>query len=237
MTKTIYRPASVTLTAVRNKVTFVPYKESFTYTIDAGDSVQFEVEKAEEVLYYLMLQNDNLVVTEIVSENSKVDFSNYVTITLTNNNDKDAHFVPYNQNFAFTVKSGDALVMTVKEDIARNYYAKMAYGDFTVDIGDKETADFSIIASGCSVNLYHYENGAYVKVTDGEDEGTVIVGDKYKAVAVIGSGKTLNIFRCNGVDIAKATVVSDATELIATEEGFSIVAIATGDDSSSSYID
>ena len=237
MIKTIYRPAAVTLTAIDKKVTFVPYKENFTYTIEEGDSVQFEVEKAEEVLYYLMQEDGHLSVEEILSDNSGIDFNGYVTVTFTNNNDKDAHFVPYNQNFAFTVKPGDSIIMTVKEDIANGYYKKLAYGDFTVEVGEKETAEFSIIASGCSVDIYHLENGAYVKITSGEEEGTVIVGDKYKAVAVVDGGKTLNIFRCNGVDIAKATTVSEATELVATEEGFSFVAIATGDDSSSSYID
>ena len=236
MTRTIYRPAAVTLTAIDKKVAFVPYKESFTYTIEEGDSVQFEVERAEEVLYYLMQEDGHLAVEEILSDNPSIDFSGYVTVTFTNNNEKDAHFVPYNQNFAFTVKPGDSLVISSKENIANDYYAKLAYGDFTVEVGEKETAEFSIITSDCSVNLYHKENGTYVKVTDGEEEGTVVVGDNYKAVAVLGAGKTLSIFRCNGVDIAKATTVEGATELTATEEGFSIVAVATGDDSSSSYI-
>ena len=157
-----------------------------------------------------------------------------------NNSRKNEGKEPKHKQYPVVDVTGDrskVLVMTVKESIANNYYAKLGYGDFTVEIGEKETAEFSIIASGCSVNLYHKENGSYVKVTDGEEEGTVIVGDNYKAVAVLGAGKTLNIFRCNGVDIAKATTVEGATELVATEEGFSIVAIATGDDSSSSYID
>lgn len=233
MIKTIFRPAAVTLTA-SEKTSFVPYKESFTYTFEeAGDSVQFEVEKAEEVLYYLMQENGIITVEQILSDNSDIDFSGYVTVTFTNNGEKDAHFVPYNQNFAYTVKAGDSLIMTVREDIANNYYANQGYGDFTVEVGEKEFADFSIIATGCSVNLYHKENGEYVKVTDGEEEGTVIVGDNYKAVAVLGAGKVLDIFKCNGVDIEKATDVADATELTATEEGFSFVAIATGDESSS----
>ena len=256
MTRTIYRPSAVILTAVDKRVSFVPYKESFTYTIEEGDSVQFEVEKAEEIFYYLMQESDNLKV-EYVASNSEVGNDVvYTTVTITNNGERDFHFVPFNQNFGFTVKAGDTLIFEIPVDIkvgdytyhVADYYKNLAYGDVTVDVEDRETAELDAIVINCGVDVYHLENGSYKKVleirdtVDGstsydEDGYVVYVGDKYKFVVVIDGGKTIELLRCNGEDIAKATTVEQATELTATEEGFSVIAIATDSGSSSSFID
>ena len=64
MLTTIDVPAKVTLTAVNKNVAFVPYGQNFTYEINAGDSIEMEVNCAEVVLYYLAQANANLTVAQ-----------------------------------------------------------------------------------------------------------------------------------------------------------------------------
>lgn len=243
MTEIIYRPCSIILTAKDKNVAFVPYKENFSYEILAGDSVQFDVKKAEEVMYYLMQANDNLIVEQVASDDVVRSDIPHTTITITNNNEEDFHFVPFNQNFGFTIKVGDTLIFESPIDIVvgdyayhvADYYKNLAYGDVTIEVEEVETATYDILASGCTVNIYENQSGTYVHINRGQTEGYVKVGTEYKFTVV--SDGEVSIFRCNGTDLTVTDNVDDADTLVATEEGFELVAVATGDDSSSSYID
>ena len=240
MTEIIYRPSSIILTAKEKNVAFVPYRENFTYEILAGDSVQFEVKKAEEVMYYLMQENDNLTVEYIASNDTVKSDIPHTTITITNNNEKDFNFVPFNQSFGFTVKAGDTLIFESPIDIVvgdyvyhvADYYKNLAYGDVTISVEDVELATYDILASGCTVNIYENQEGAWVHINRGQTDGYVKVGTDYKFTVV--SDGEVSIFRCNGQDLTITDSVEDADVLIATEEGFSIIAVGHGGDSSGS---
>lgn len=58
-------PAVVTLTNTADRaIRFIPYKENFTYVLDAGESIAIEVATAGQVLYYLAQATDGLTVTQ-----------------------------------------------------------------------------------------------------------------------------------------------------------------------------
>ena len=234
MTEIIYRPCSIILTAKDKNVAFVPYKENFSYEILAGDSVQFDVKKAEEVMYYLMQARDYLTVEQVASNGIVKSNVPHTTVTITNNNEEDFHFVPFNQNFGFTVKVGDTLIFETPVEYA-GYYKNLAYGDVTIDVEEVETATYDILASRCTVNIYENQNGTYVHINRDQTEGLVKVGTEYK-FTVVANGD-VSVFRCNGQDL---TITDDwwkADTLVATEDGFSIIAVANGGDSSGSVVE
>lgn len=64
-TITINKPALITITNTGTKVeTFIPKGENFSVDVAAGDAVEFIVDRAEHVFYYLGQATEHLTVTQ-----------------------------------------------------------------------------------------------------------------------------------------------------------------------------
>lgn len=238
MTNIIYRPCAVTLTATGKDVTFIPYKENFTYTIHDGDSVQFEVKKAEEVMYYYMQVSDNLSIEQVASNSELSDTVSYTTITINNTSDVDFHFVPFNENFGFTVKSGDSLVFDAPIIVADSYYKNLELDGVSITYDEPSTASFKLNAINCWIKLYKKEADGWSLAGDtkrGITTGALEIGAEYHPTLPDFDFYNVSIFRCNGEDLIITDEPDDSTVLIATEEGFDIIAVGHGGDSSEDY--
>lgn len=138
-TKTITTPAKMKIsnTSATMSKTFVPYRENFNSTLAAGKSIEFEVERSGQVLYYLAQATEGLTVTQI--ENFDEASSNIIviptpaTITLTNTSSTVSKtFVPYRENFTTSIPAGDSVVLSVKTVGQVLYYLAQATEGLTV---------------------------------------------------------------------------------------------------------
>lgn len=68
-TVNIVLPAIITITNTSTvSKTFMPYRENFTSTLAAGNTITLEVSNAGQVLYYLGQATDGLTVTQAAKE-------------------------------------------------------------------------------------------------------------------------------------------------------------------------
>lgn len=125
-TMDIQTPGVVKITNESNEVkTFAPYKENFVTGVPAGYVLELGVKTAGQALYYLQQATEGLsVVFEADYSDAGVDdaihFKDEV-ITIANSSDKAIDFIPYRENFAFTVKAGDS-VQIVADSVGQVLY-------------------------------------------------------------------------------------------------------------------
>lgn len=116
MAEPIKLPAYVTLT---NKTTgivkFAPYKENFNTTLRGGEKLVLTATTVGQVLYYLMQASDSLKVERFDTKPVETfDYDvcatqeNPVPITITNNSNRAMSFVPYRENFQYTLAAGES---------------------------------------------------------------------------------------------------------------------------------
>lgn len=126
---TIKLPAYVTL---KNNsaaaVKFAPYKENFNTTLGAGESLVLAATTAGQVFYYLRQANDALAVTQ---SDTKAPGATYdvcateakpATVVITNNAERPMDFIPYRENFSFTLEDGDAYTFSATTAGQAIYY-------------------------------------------------------------------------------------------------------------------
>ena len=107
-------PAYVTLTNKSSEaVKFAPYKENFNTTLGAGESLVLAAETAGQVFYYLKQANAALEVVQSATKTAGATYdvcataANPATVTITNKASFDMDFVPYRENFQYTVKPSE----------------------------------------------------------------------------------------------------------------------------------
>ena len=115
--------------------TFTVYHTDEQFTLQAGESVAFDIKTYGEYTYY-----ENICETvdlhvyelEIVTYNftdGGGEYSRMSKSILT-----DTTFVPYRENFTYTVKSGDTLIMPIDSLAKGAYYVNLGVGDVVNDI-------------------------------------------------------------------------------------------------------
>ncbi len=114
--------------------TFVPYKENFVTSMPADYSLELGVKTAGQALYYLQQATDGLTVSFGETEeevDDSIAYENEV-ITMTNISDIDVDFMPYKENYSYTIKAGDTLKITADSVGQVLYYLAQATDKLTV---------------------------------------------------------------------------------------------------------
>ena len=126
---TITVPAYIKLVNNSDKVVrFAPYKENFTTALGAGESLMLVARTLGQVLYYKKQATNNIAVTieDTPADVTDVDVTyNCITpaiVTITNNSGSDINFVPYRENFQYTIGAGDSLEFEVANAGQAIYY-------------------------------------------------------------------------------------------------------------------
>lgn len=129
---TITVPAQVRL--VNNSdatVRFAPYKENFTTALGAGESLVLVAKTLGQVLYYKKQATNSISVTTLDTEDdgyaATIAATTYncitpATVTITNNSTSPINFVPYRENFQYTINGGDALEFEIANAGQAIYY-------------------------------------------------------------------------------------------------------------------
>ena len=131
-------PCYVTLTNKTDKdIRFIPYKENFATTIEAGEGICLAVETAGAVFYYLNQAKAGLTVETAETAGAATEKLLVVdvpaTITITNESKKDIFFVPYRENFSQIVNPGQVYSFPAKTAGQVIYYLNQATEELTVD--------------------------------------------------------------------------------------------------------
>lgn len=95
---------------------FVPYKENFTTALAAKSGIEFEVQTAGQVLYFLNQATEGLevkVINEFTSDDATIKKLNVpAKVTLTNVGEEVVGFVPYRENFQFNIEKDGKVELT-----------------------------------------------------------------------------------------------------------------------------
>ena len=95
---------------------FVPYKENFTTALAAKSGIEFEVQTAGQVLYFLNQATEGLevkVINEFTSNDETIKKLNVpAKVTLTNVGEEVVGFVPYRENFQFNIEKDGKVELT-----------------------------------------------------------------------------------------------------------------------------
>ena len=121
-------------------VGFVPYRENYTYALEAGKTIELTATTSGQALYYLKQVTGNLAVTLIDDFDEATDNITVIylpsQITLANNTSTALNFVPYKENFGEQLAAGDTLTFTATTVGQVLYYLAQANYGFTVTQGE-----------------------------------------------------------------------------------------------------
>ena len=117
---------------------FVPYKENFTTALAAKSGIEFEVQTAGQVLYFLKQATEGLevkVINEFTSGDGTIKKLNVpAKVTLTNVGEEVVGFVPYRENFQFNIEKDGKVELTATTAGQVLYYlAQGVAGKLTVE--------------------------------------------------------------------------------------------------------
>ena len=119
-----------------NTVGFVPYRENYTYALEAGKTIELTATTSGQALYYLKQATDNLAVTFIGDFDEATEDIVVIglpaTVTLANKTATALNFVPYKENFGEQIAAGDTLTFTATTVGQVLYYLAQANYGFTV---------------------------------------------------------------------------------------------------------
>lgn len=92
-------------------IAFAPYRENFSSVLAAGKTLEFPVDRAGQVLYYLEQATDGLAVSQITDFDSNggniTVLETPAIMTIENIGDIVKAFQPYKENFIVNVEVGD----------------------------------------------------------------------------------------------------------------------------------
>lgn len=117
---------------------FVPYKENFTTALAAKSGIEFEVQTAGQVLYFLKQATEGLevkVINEFTSNDETIKKLNVpAKVTLTNVSEEVVGFIPYRENFQFNIEKDGKVELTATTAGQVLYYlAQGVAGKLTVE--------------------------------------------------------------------------------------------------------
>ena len=117
---------------------FVPYKENFTTALAAKSGIEFEVQTAGQVLYFLKQATEGLevkVINEFTSNDETIKKLNVTAkVTLTNVSEEVVGFIPYRENFQFNIEKDGKVELTATTAGQVLYYlAQGVTGKLTVE--------------------------------------------------------------------------------------------------------
>lgn len=137
-------PANIKLANTSDRaISFVPYRENFVTTLAKGVTLEFPVDKAGQVLYYLQQATEGFAVSQIASFDSASEtvkvFETPAVMTIANTSDVVKAFVPYRENFNVDVKAGDTYKVEASTIGQILYYMAQATEGLTVSYAKKTT--------------------------------------------------------------------------------------------------
>ena len=112
---------------------FVPYKENFTTALAAKSGIEFEVQTAGQVLYFLNQATEGLEVAVIDAFTEGDDTIKKLNVpakvTLTNVGEEVVGFVPYRENFQFDIEKDGKVELTATTAGQVLYYLAQGIAD------------------------------------------------------------------------------------------------------------
>ena len=112
---------------------FVPYKENFTTALAAKSGIEFEVQTAGQVLYFLNQATDGLevkVIDAFTADDETIKKLNVpAKVTLTNVGEEVVGFVPYRENFQFDIEKDGTVELTATTAGQVLYYLAQGIAD------------------------------------------------------------------------------------------------------------
>ena len=125
-------------------MSFAPYRENFASVLAAGKAIEFSVDRAGQVLYYLKQATPELVVKQITnftaSDGNTTVLETPAIMTLENKSELVKSFQPYKENFIVDVKGGDKYEIEVSTLGQILYYLAQGTADLTVTYAKKAQA-------------------------------------------------------------------------------------------------
>ena len=125
-------------------IPFVPYRENFVTSLAKGKAIEFSVDRAGQVLYYLKQATPELVVKQITnftaSDGNTTVLETPAIMTLENKSELVKSFQPYKENFIVDVKGGDKYEIEVSTLGQILYYLAQGTTDLTVTYAKKAQA-------------------------------------------------------------------------------------------------
>lgn len=112
--------------------TFTVYRTDEQFTLQAGESVVFEIKTYGEHAYYEKVCKEVAFRAYRLSDNTPYNFA--VGMGMRNIILTDTTFAPYRENFTYTVKSGDMLTMPLDSLAKGAYYVNLGIGNVARDI-------------------------------------------------------------------------------------------------------
>lgn len=144
-TITIKVPAKIKIVNTAERaMSFVPYRENFTSVLAKGKTIEFPVDRAGQVLYYLKQATEGLTVTQITNFDSATNdiliFETPAIMTLENTSSVIKTFQPYKENFTVDVNAGDKYEVEVSTIGQILYYLAQETEGLTVKYDKKSTS-------------------------------------------------------------------------------------------------
>ncbi len=143
-TITIKVPAKIKIVNTSDRaIGFVPYRENFVSSLAKGKTIEFPVDRAGQVLYYLDQTTDGLTVSQIASFDSGENilvFETPAIMTIENTSTIVKAFQPYKENFTVDVVAGDKYEIEVSTIGQILYYLAQATDGLKVTYAKKETS-------------------------------------------------------------------------------------------------
>ena len=128
----------------KRALSFAPYRENFTSVLAAGKAIEFSVDRAGQVLYYLQQATDELVVKQLTaftaSDANTTVLETPALMTIENTSEAVKSFQPYKENFVIDVNAEDKYVIEVSTLGQILYYLAQATDGLTVTYAKKAQA-------------------------------------------------------------------------------------------------
>lgn len=131
----------------KKSVKFIPYKENFATTIEAGNTLELSYETIGQYFYYMKQKALGLTVEAIEKNSAESDTVKVIkvpcSVTLTNLNPvggEAVSFIPYRENFPVQIEGGVSYVFDAKTAGQCIYYLNQASDKLDV-VDAKESID------------------------------------------------------------------------------------------------
>ena len=137
---TITTTGKIKLENKTNKtINFVPYRENFATSIEAGNTLELGYETVGQYFYYMKQEALGLTVSVIEKFDVETDTVKVIAVpskvTITNTNaagGESVSFIPYRENFWVDVKAGETYEFDAKTAGQCIYYLNQATEALTV---------------------------------------------------------------------------------------------------------
>ena len=128
-------PQDLFIDATDGAKKFIPYKENFVTPVAKGDVYKISVYTLGQYLYYI--KQGFMTAAEAAEKSVTATYTIYAPaqITITNNTDKVMNFIPYRENFSYSLAAGAAISFVSKTAGQTLYYMAQDTNEVGVEGG------------------------------------------------------------------------------------------------------